>query len=75
MSITAACITAAGITIEGHTVVLVDPCTPIRYIDVHCRFYGGWNGQHTKLITVRARGQQVLAVSAVCSVCSWGVIL
>jgi ribonuclease HI len=46
--VTAAAIAAAGITIEGHAIVPVDHCTPIRYLGVHCRFDGDWSGQHAK---------------------------
>jgi len=48
MPVTAAAIAAAGITIEGHAIVPVDHCTPIRYLGVHCRFDGDWSGQHAK---------------------------
>ena len=48
MPVAGAAIAAAGITIEGHPIVPVDHCTPIRYLGVHCRFDGDWSAQHVK---------------------------
>jgi exonuclease III len=52
LPVTAAAITAAGITIEGHAIVPVAHNAPIRYLGVHCRFDGDWSAQHLKSTAV-----------------------
>ena len=46
--VTEAAVAAAGIVIDGHSLVPLAHSTPIRYLGVHCCFDGDWSAQHRK---------------------------
>jgi len=48
--VTEAAVAAAGIAIDGHSLIPLAQSTPIRYLGVHCCFDGDWSAQHRKLL-------------------------
>jgi hypothetical protein len=48
--VTEATVAAAGIAIDGHSLVPLAHSTPIRYLGVHCCLDADWSAQHRKLL-------------------------
>jgi hypothetical protein len=48
--VTEAAVDAAGVAIDGHSLVPLAHSTPIRYLGVHCCFDGDWSAQQRKLL-------------------------